>query len=118
VSANEPPAAFLMPSFAEFQAMTPDEFVCFWELWAQAFSPTQTQLRDIRIAVDLRRDGWTIKSKGPDFSPPAWFRWSHPKKHHSTLKPEVAHELNARGWLTESGRKFMVANEGGRRRIM
>jgi hypothetical protein len=94
-----PDPSFPMPSGRELSEMSAPDFITFWTMYRETFLPTlglQTQ-QHIRMAIELRSKGWEFWS-GPTLSTS---RWVHPAKHHSILRIEVAHELDARGWLSE-----------------
>lgn len=98
-----------MPTLREFHAMPVAEFVSFWRLYAETFQSGKERAQHIRRAIELREHGWEISPaiQGAEWLPPAFFRWQHPQKHHGPLmRPEVAHELDARGWtIDHTGKK-------------
>lgn len=96
------PADFPLPTIADFRAMPPDDFERFWRMYRAAFPPDKGKARSITIALNLRLKGWEIVSCRPAKVFPEHFVWRHPKKHHSNLAPDIAHELDARGWLEKT----------------
>lgn len=91
------PSGFPMPSFDEIRAMSAPDFIAFWTLYREAFAHAMLDdhAQFIRMAIDLRRKGWEI-ARGDTLRNS---RWLHPNRHHSAFSIEIAHELDARGWV-------------------